>query len=233
MNTYYLKKGFYLTAGLISVCMFISCGTSRIIGSDYDKSVNFSSYKTYAWIPQPDVTYKDNRYNNQIIENNIKYYSGNALTSIGFKLDTSKPDLLLSYSLEIEKGERSIEEPVYSHPHNFNMFWGNPLNPAMHAFNPMVDPRMVPIANQWVNPFGTTINPMMLNNFWTPPPPMIVGYRTMQIPFKEGTIVVSVIDRKQNRLIWRGWGTSCILDPYNFKAELESKINAIFKRYPK
>jgi hypothetical protein len=88
------------------VFLFFSCGTPRVIGSDYDKSANFSAYKTYAWIPQPDVTYKDNRYSNQIIENNIKYYTGNALTSIGFKLDTSKPDLLLSYALEIEKGER-------------------------------------------------------------------------------------------------------------------------------
>ena len=126
-----------------------------------------------------------------------------------------------------------MEEPVYSHPHNFNMFWGNPLNPVMHGFNPMMDPRMVPMANQWVNPFGTIINPMMMNNFWAPPPPMIVGYRTRQIPFKEGTVVITVIDRKQNRLIWRGWGTSCIQDPYNFKDELESKIYAIFKRYPK
>jgi hypothetical protein len=191
-----IKMFCYLSAGLLSASMFFSCSTPRIIGSDYDKFANFSAYKTYAWIPQPDVTYKDNRYSKQIIENNIKYYTGNALTSIGFKLDTSKPDLLLSYALEIEKGERSMEEPVYSHPHNFNMFWGNPLSPVMHGFNPMMDPRMVPMANQWVNPFGATINPMMMNNFWAPPPPMIVGYRTRQIPFKEGTIVITVIDRR-------------------------------------
>lgn len=233
MSTFFIKKIYYVVAGLLLSSMLFSCGTARIIGSDYDKAANFNVYRTYAWIPQPDVTYKDSRYSNQIIENNIKYYTGNALTSIGIRLDTSKPDLLLSYALEIEKGERSRDEPVYSHPHNFNMFWGNPLNPLMHGFNPILDPMMAPMANQWVNPFGTINNPMMLNNFWLPPPPIVVGYRTRQIPFKEGTVVITVIDRKKNRMIWRGWGTSCIMDPYNFKDELESKINAIFKRYPK
>lgn len=228
-----LDKTSQSLAVLFTVSLLSSCVASKQIGSDYDKTANFGAYKTYAWIPQPDVTYKDNRYNNQIIENNIKYYTGNALSNIGFRLDTSKPDLLFSYELEIEKGERTSDVPVYSHPHNFNMFWGNPLNPVMHGFNPLMDPAVMTIRNQWVNPFGNAIHPAMMNNFWAPPPPMIVGYRTRQIPFKQGTVVITVIDRKKNRMVWRGWGASCIMDPYNFKSELEAKVNAIFKRYPR
>ncbi len=72
-----------------------------------------------------------------------------------------------------------------------------------------------------------------MNNFWALTPSMVVGYRIRQIPFKEGTVVIKIIDRKKNRLVWRGCGTSCIMDPYNFKDELESKIYALFKRYPK
>jgi hypothetical protein len=222
----------YVLMAWATLTIFASCGSTRQIGSDHDKTANFNAYRSYAWIPQPDVNYKDNRYNNQIIENNIKHYTGNALSTIGLRLDTAKPDLLFSYELEIEKGERTADVPIYSHPHNFNMFWGNPMNPMMHGFNPMMDPLMGPMANQWVNPFGTMMNPMMMNNFWAPPPPMIVGYRTRQIPFKEGTVIITAIDRKKNRMVWRGWGISCIMDPYNFKRELEDKVNEIFKRYP-
>lgn len=214
------------------IFLFTSCTSTMVVGSDYDKSINFNKFKSYAWIPQPDVVYKDKRYNNQIIENNIKYYADSAMKNIGFVIDTIDPDIILSYDLQIEKGERTEEVPIYSHPNNFNMFWGNPINPIMHQFNPSLNPNSPLIMDRWFNPFGFN-DRFMFNNFWTPPPPMIVGYNTKQIPFKEGTVTISILDRSNNRLAWRGWSVSCIMDPYNFKENLETKIHAIFKRFPR
>jgi hypothetical protein len=220
----------YFIGILCIATLTVSCGTAKRIGADYDKTVNFQKFTSYAWIPQQNISYKDSRYNNQIIENNIKLYACSTLQNIGLRLDTSKPDLLLSYDLEIEKGERTTEVPIYSHPHNFNMFAGNPMNPMMIGFNPALDPRNGMLMNQQFNPFGGV--GMGMNNFWAPPPPMIVGYRTKQIPFKEGTVVITAVDRKTNRLVWRGWGASCIMDPYEFKKELEDKIQEMFEKYP-
>jgi hypothetical protein len=215
-----MKTAFFcLLTGILS-----ACGTVRQVDYDYDRSVAFEQLRTFAWMPQAAAPYKDSRYRNEIIESNIKTYIGEAFIQQGLKLDKENPDILLSYDLQIEKGEYSREEPIYAQ------------QPPMAIVNPMVNNfAHQPVMNlrMWNHPMNFMgWNQPMMGGMWWPPAPQIVGYRTRQIPFKNGTLVVSAHKRSNNRLIWRGWAESCILDPVEYKRNLEDKTLDLVSKYP-
>lgn len=57
----------------IAVILLIGCGVYNNISSDYDRSADFTKYKTFAWLPDKDSS--NTPYNNQIIRNNtINYF---------------------------------------------------------------------------------------------------------------------------------------------------------------
>jgi len=41
-----------------------------------------------------------------------------------------------------------------------------------------------------------------------------------------------VIDRKSNKLVWRGWSVGTVTNPQSFEKELPKTIHKIFARYP-
>lgn len=57
---------------LLTALSVYSCALYSVVSSDYDRSADFSSYKTFAWLPDKDNS--SNALNNQIVRNNIKNY---------------------------------------------------------------------------------------------------------------------------------------------------------------
>jgi hypothetical protein len=197
--------------------MIYGCSTITYVEHDIDKSINFRRLTTYAWLPSHDQQYVDQRYNNQIIENNIKLYAADALQSKGLRLSVDSPEVLFFYDLQIEKGSYTIQSPIYSHPHNFI-----PPPPSM-MFSPGLS------ADQQL------IRQQQMQQQWSMQqwiPPQIIGYETKQIPFKAGTLTIIAIDRKTNRMVWRGWAESCVTNPSDYRDNLERKIKTIFRSYP-
>jgi hypothetical protein len=205
---------------IATVAFVASCSTIKSVDYDIDRSVNFRKYKTYAWIPSQDVPYKDQRYNNQIVENNIKSFSSASLTSKGLQLNVDTPDLLFYYDLQIEKGEHTMQVPIYAHPHNFA-----PPPPMMMPMHPGMNGQQMLMQQQMMQ------QQMMMQQQWMPGP-QIIGYETRRIPFKNGTLTIVCIERKTNRMIWRGWSESSITDPRTYRENLERKISLIFNRFP-
>jgi len=76
------------------------------------------------------------------------------------------------------------------------------------------------------------------NNPYRPSPvaintaPYISGYTTQQIPYNEGTLTILMIERKSNRMIWRGWSESTVTDGQTYESEMHEDIIDIFKRFP-
>lgn len=57
-------------------------------------------------------------------------------------------------------------------------------------------------------------------------------YQQQQVTYDEGTLLVDVIDRKANQLIWRGWSVGTLTDEAALESELQGDIRKIFKKYP-
>ncbi len=60
----------------------------------------------------------------------------------------------------------------------------------------------------------------------------VVGYNTQQIPYTQGTLVIDIVERKKNQLIWRGWSVGVLTDEQALEAELPRDIHRIFNKYP-
>lgn len=117
---------------LFPVLLFYSCGPIFNVISDQDNTVDFTQYKTFAWYVKEISPYKNDLYNNQIIESNVKNLVSAELKRRGFTVNTQNPDLIFDYEIVIEKKTEQVQTPVYSHPYNY----GYPnMNMGMYGYN--------------------------------------------------------------------------------------------------
>jgi hypothetical protein len=69
---------------IVSIIVLAGCSTTyNAVSTDYDRSVNFSQYKTFAWLPDKADTV-NTPYNNEIIRNNIRNYFGQCMSDRGY-----------------------------------------------------------------------------------------------------------------------------------------------------
>ena len=75
---------------------------------------------------------------------------------------------------------------------------------------------------------GTPYNYMYYNTI-----PNIAGYNIQSVEFTQGTVVIDVIQKEANELIWRGWAQTDITDPDDFRKVMRKVVEDIFEKYPK
>jgi len=177
-----------------------SCYAPQVY-SDYNRSVDFRQYKSFAWIPRSD-SFHNYFYDNQFIEKNIMHLANTEMLNRGCNIDTLEPDLLLEYYLTSQKKTYTVNNPGYMPNYGYNSPYNNPYG-----------------YNNYNNPYG-------YNN------PYNGGYNQQQVEYLEGTLLINVIDRRTNELIWRGWSISSIYNEAQVESELPSEIHKIFNKYP-
>jgi hypothetical protein len=69
----------------IAALVLNDCNAYNNFYSDYDKSADFSKYKTFAWLPNKADT-SNGAYNNKIIRNNIRNYFRQCTSGRGYSL---------------------------------------------------------------------------------------------------------------------------------------------------
>jgi Domain of unknown function (DUF4136) len=180
---------FYITIAL--------SGCAPAIYSDQDSGADFSRYKTFAWYAKPTQNFKSQRFDNQIVESNVKNYASTELKARGFTVQVDTPDVLLDYEVAVERKTEQVSNPVYSHPYNYTYY-----NPATRSYG-----------------MATT-------------PSYVMGYQTQNVPYEEGTLTIMVIDRRTNRLVWKGWSDGTVSDEQTYESEIVSDIHRIFKKFP-
>ncbi|TMP31269.1 DUF4136 domain-containing protein [Pseudoalteromonas rubra] len=153
-----LKKHLVSTrtfAVVASLLMLSACGTTP--DWDYDKSVEFTNYKTYAWSADASLKARPQNYQiNGLMEKRIRNAITEQMAKQGFKLvDAPVADILINYHVAVDK---KLE----------------------------VDTFKVSYGARW--------------NYWG----WGVDHHTTAREYKVGTLVVDIIDRTSNQLIWRG-----------------------------
>jgi len=108
-----MKLNFVKSLGsLLAVSFFIlSCGSTAHI--EKDNTVDFASYKTYAWEPRPDSVKQDR--SNDLVEASIKDAVDQQIQkNTSWRQVSKNPDLILSYDLLVEKTLSQQSDPMYS-----------------------------------------------------------------------------------------------------------------------
>lgn len=91
-------------------------------------SIDFASFKTYAFLPRADSsrTFQDNGIIDELIQNTIAA----EMNSRNYSVSTSMPDLLIQFHLMVTNGEEIMNAPGYTYP-----TFGYSL-PATHFYFP-------------------------------------------------------------------------------------------------
>ena len=62
-------------------------------------------------------------------------------------------------------------------------------------------------------------------------PSELVGYNNSEIPVKEGTVTISMIDPKTDKTIWQGWTTDELNSGHLSSKEIDKNVRTIFKKF--
>jgi len=197
---------------LVTGFVLAGCGgIYQLINSDYDRSVNFSSYKTYAWLNN-HIPHAPTPYDNEIIENNIKNYVDHELSDRNYSANTTAPDLLFELVLNNQKKKRTTTTPVYS--------------------TPQVYPAYPPNSYRYNNPNNYRWNPYGYNNNNYVRPSYQISNRVTTTEFNESTITINVFDRVSNKMIWTGSAKGDVYDNQYIQSSIHPAVDAILKQYP-
>ncbi len=120
---------------MLASFLLVSCATSRAY-VEKDESVNFSQYKSFAWVETKenmDDSVKTSV--SDLAERNIRTAVNTELAKAGWRENNSRPDILLTYDVLVEKGIQESNNPVYSQPYT-RWFW----NPYTRRWNSLYYP---------------------------------------------------------------------------------------------
>lgn len=205
-----MKKNKWITASiLILIVMLVGCSTTyNAVSSDYDRSVDFTKYKTFAWLPDKSDT-NNTRYNNEIIRNNIRNYFGQCISDRGYTFDAESPDLLLQLVITNAKKERVVT----SYP---STYYYSPYYYGSHYYSPY---RFGYYYNYYPS-YGYGYSRFSGNS------------TTQKQEYVNGAITLNLIDRKENKLVWSGTAEGDIYDPSHISSDLHPAVHSILDEYP-
>jgi hypothetical protein len=193
----------------IAIIVLVGCSTTyNAVSTDYDRAINFSQYKTFAWLPDKADTV-NTPYNNEIIRNNIRNYFGQCMSDRGYTFDGESPDILMQLAITNAKKERvitSYPSSYYYRPYYFGSFYYTPY-PYGYYY------RHYPSYGYGYSGFP--------------------GYSTTQKQeYINGSITLNFIDRKNNKLVWTGTAEGDIYDASHISHDLHPAVHSILNEYP-
>ena len=102
---------FFVTVFIMSM---ISCDSDYTTGSDIIKKVDFSKFKTYAWLPYVDSITARNvdaeQLNNYLFTAIDKQFTKRNMT-----IDTVNPNMLVRFSVSLNNSNVMVSSPVYAY----------------------------------------------------------------------------------------------------------------------
>ena len=147
-------------------------------------------------------TIKTSGYNNTLVNEMVIGEINEHMQEHNYRLDREQPDLLVYFHLMMDEATAVNSNPVYT---NYSYY-----KPGYYV--------------------GPYYRDFAYNNYYTIP--RLSGEHIRQVSYKEGTLVIDLIDRRNNEIIWRGTAND-VISPGDLDSEIKSYVNAIFEAFPK
>lgn len=195
----------------------IACSTYTSFHSSYDHSIDFSKYKTFAWLPDSGMvarkdSFRNTAYDNDVIRNNVKNYISHDLSKRALRMEVDSPDVLMQLVLLNEKRERYVAD--------YYPYYRSPYYPY-YFYNPFYHPFYYPYYDHY------TYYGWGCYDFYCDYTPSV--YKET---FVRGTVTVNMFDRKQKKLVWTASAEGNIYDPTYIEQDIHPAIQKIMKRFP-
>jgi Domain of unknown function (DUF4136) len=92
-----------------------ACAPSPKIGYDFDRSADFTSYRTYAWLSGDQEKTGDRRADSSTVDMRIRIAVGTQLRLKGYQaLPEGKPDFYVAYHVGLKDSSPDISTQYYS-----------------------------------------------------------------------------------------------------------------------
>lgn len=140
---------------------------------------------------------------NDIADEKIKDAVTAGLEKRGLTLQVTRPDLLVRYSVQVRDRIRIYNYPAY-------------------VYGPGIIYRGV-MHNRYGRYFYYN---------YTSPFPVFVGNDIDQVPYKEGTLIIDLIERRNHQVIWRGYGTGDVDNPERAIGDIPQVAEGILNKLP-
>ncbi len=202
----------YLTS-FLAVCLFALAACSPSVSTNKTANVDLGKYSTFAFLPNADIRMPaamEEKLSSDDVNGAIVSSLNESMRSKGYTLDRSNPDLLILLSTSTEKRTDVDKDPIYA---NTTPYATYPYTGTYAGYN-----TISPYYNDYYyNGY------LGYNN--------VIGYDTDVTRYKEGTLVVDIVDRKTKKMIWKGVSSTSIYDGTSTDA-IQSMVNAILAEYP-
>jgi hypothetical protein len=179
--------------------------TANLYQSEATKGVDFKNYKTFAWLASKDTSYTKLA-NKQAVEKFLAAAVYQQLIQRGMTFDSLNPDCLFTYTLVLNKTYQVGNEPppVYAPQSNPGAL---PGQYNMYYYVPSYD-----------------------YNYQ----PGLYGGGLQVTTFRDGSLVIDMIDRKENKIIWRSSAQGKVeeKDRKGIKPTINQIIPPMFKKFP-
>ena len=152
---------------LAGILLLNACATTP--HSEYVEGVDFSQYRSFAWVAKAAQEVEDPILDSEIMEERVRRAAVSALIARGYVEDSANPDMLVTYHTTSKDRIRAIGYDIGLGYHSYDNFWRH----SIHFATPDVE------------------------------------------SYEEAVLIIDLVDRAQDRLIWRGWRTS-VLTQRNF-----------------
>jgi len=165
---------------------------------------NLSAYRTFAWMPPEKGTESQNNF---VADAKIKDAATQALTQKGLTLQQRDPDLLVSYTSIVGRGSRTNYYPMYA---GAGMYPGYGWGYGGLGWD------------GWYRPYYYA---------YGAPFSYYVGTSVEREHYKEGTLIVDLVDRRSKQVVWRGFGVGEVHKDYQKDVEdLPRVVAGIFEQ---
>lgn len=179
--------------------------TANLYQSEATKGVDFKNYKTYAFLATKDTAFTKLA-SKKAVESALSAAVIKELSARGMTRDTVNPDCLFAYTLVLTKTYQVGEEPppVYAPSSNTGPL---PGQYDMYYY--------VPASTAYYNP--------------------ALYQGSMQVAtFRDGTLVIDMIDKKENKIIWRSSAQGKVneKDRQGVRPTVNEIVPVMFKKFP-
>lgn len=173
-----MKNLILIAAALLA----IACSPEIQVYSDHDPAYQLNNYKTFDWSQKTNIEANRNPLHyNELNDKRIKSAVFAELTSRGYILSDSKPELIIHYHIIIDDQSVVTTEP---HGYFYGPYW---MRMSTHVY-----------------------------------------------PYREGTLIIDLMNPKTNNLVWRGWATVdlAMITPEQTEEIINRVVAKIFRRFP-
>jgi len=162
---------------------------------------DLSNYETFAYLPNTNVEVEGKNYSDTAVNRMIVESVKMNLEEHGLEIERNKPDLLVLISTSADVELKTDTQPVYA------------TYPYQYGIG-----RVSP----WYNPYY-----FYGYSSYSP----VVGYNTTTYSYKEGTLVIDLIDRETKKTVWKGIANEQIYSEPTTEA-IQGLVGDIFREFP-